>query len=71
MEFNFKSFREKTGLSRKEFSELLEIPYRTVEDWENGKSNPARYLVKLIIKDMFHRKYISAEDVATFFNDLD
>ena len=71
MGFNFKNFREKTGLSRKEFSEILEIPYRTVEDWENGKSNPAKYLVKLIIKDMFNRKYISANDVAEFFNELD
>lgn len=71
MGFNFKNFREKTGLSRKEFSEILEIPYRTVEDWENKKSNPAKYLVKLIIKDMFHRKYITANDVAEFFNELD
>ncbi len=71
MGFNFKNFREKTGLSRKEFSEILEIPYRTVEDWENGKSNPVKYLVKLIIKDMFNRKYISANDVAEFFNEID
>ncbi len=71
MGFNFKNFREKTGLSRKEFSDLLEIPYRTVEDWENDKSHPAKYLVKLIIKDMFHRKYITANDVAEFFNEFD
>ena len=28
--------RESTGMTRKEFCEYFEIPYRTVQDWELG-----------------------------------
>lgn len=40
--------REKTGMNRKEFAAYFEIPYRTVEDWENKKSTCSSYLFKLM-----------------------
>ena len=32
-----KGLRDKTGMTRKAFSDHLGIPVRTVEDWEKGK----------------------------------
>ena len=32
-----KGLRDKTGMTRKAFSDHLGIPIRTVEDWEKGK----------------------------------
>lgn len=43
-----KTIREKTGLSQKEFAKKLEIPQRTIENWEEEKRTPATYIVKLI-----------------------
>lgn len=41
--------RELTGMSRKDFAAYFEIPYRTVEDWENKKSTCSSYLYKLML----------------------
>ena len=35
-----KGLRDKTGMTRKAFSDHLGIPVRTVEDWEKGKRTP-------------------------------
>ena len=35
--------REKTGMSRKEFCEYFEIPYRTMQDWELGNRSMPGY----------------------------
>ena len=43
-----KELRIKTGLKRKEFSEHIGIPLRTIEDWEAGRRNPPEYIPKLI-----------------------
>lgn len=34
---DFIKIRENTGMNRKEFAEYLQIPYRTVQDWELGR----------------------------------
>ena len=39
MDNDVKELRLKTGMNRKEFSNYFGIPYRTIEDWENKKSN--------------------------------
>ncbi len=33
--------REKTGLSQSEFSELLGVSVRTLQDWEQGRREPS------------------------------
>ena len=43
-----KELRESVGLSRKEFSEHIGIPVRTLEDWEAGRRTPPEYIPRLI-----------------------
>ena len=43
-----KELIEKLKLSVREFSEMYNIPYKTVLQWRNGERKPPEYLVKLI-----------------------
>ena len=43
-----KDLRQNIGLSRKEFSEYVGIPLRTLEDWEAGRRTPPEYIPILI-----------------------
>ena len=47
---NIKEIREKTGLNKKEFSEKYCIPYRTIQNWEDGQRNPPEYVVTLLAR---------------------
>lgn len=47
-----KEARIKTGMTRAEVARLLEMPYRTLENWENGVNYPAPYIERLIIKEL-------------------
>ncbi len=49
-----KAFRERHGLDRRQLADLLMIPARTVETWENEERNPAPYL-KLALRDIASR----------------
>ena len=40
--------REHTGLSRKAFCDKYGIPYRTMQDWEDGKSKPVEWAEGLL-----------------------
>lgn len=40
--------RESIGMTRKEFCEYFEIPYRTVQDWELGNRKMPDYLLRLM-----------------------
>ncbi len=40
--------RNSTGMSRKEFCEYFEIPYRTLQDWELGNRKMPEYLLRLM-----------------------
>lgn len=44
--------RKKAGLSQSEMSEILEIPKRTIENWEMGANQPPEYVEKLIIEKL-------------------
>lgn len=43
-----RELRESIGLTRKEFSEHIGIPVRTLEDWEAGRRTPPEYIPRLI-----------------------
>ena len=43
-----KELRTATGLSQAKFAKLLDIPTRTIEDWESKRHKPPYYVVKLI-----------------------
>lgn len=47
-----KDARLNAGLTQKAMSDLLEIPLRTIENWEGGKSKPPIYVEKLIIEKL-------------------
>ena len=40
--------RERTGMTRAEFCEYFEIPYRTLQDWELGNRKMPDYLLRLM-----------------------
>jgi len=52
--------RKKQKMSRKEISEWLEIPYRTLTNWENGERACPPYMEKLI-EEKRKRKCFQAE----------
>ena len=43
-----RELREKTGMTRKDFSMHIGIPLRTIEDWEAGRRTPPEYIPRLI-----------------------
>lgn len=47
-----KEARKRAGLSQKKMSEILEIPLRTIENWDMGTRNPPKYVEKLIIEKL-------------------
>jgi DNA-binding transcriptional regulator YiaG len=40
--------RNLTGLNKTKFAEFYKIPYRTLQDWEAGKSKPPAYVLPLL-----------------------
>ena len=51
-----KEARHQAGLTQNEMSSFLEIPRRTIEDWEAGKRKPAPWAEKLIIEKLVNIK---------------
>lgn len=47
-ENKIKKLRESTGMNRREFCAYLEIPYRTVSDWELEKRHAPVYVARLL-----------------------
>ena len=47
-DYAFRMSREESGMSRKEFSEWLNIPYRTMQEWELGRRSMPPYVLELI-----------------------
>ncbi|MBQ8983752.1 MAG: helix-turn-helix domain-containing protein [Lachnospiraceae bacterium] len=48
--------REKVGLTRKQLCEWLEIPYRTLQNWEIGVRACPPYMEKLIVEKIINEK---------------
>lgn len=49
---NIKEARLNAGLTQARMSELLEIPKRTIGDWETGQRTPPIYVEKLIVREL-------------------
>lgn len=47
-----KEARLNAGLTQAQMSELLEIPKRTIGDWETGTRKPPAYVEKLVIREL-------------------
>ena len=54
MENKFKVARTKTGLSQRKASDLIGVPIRTVQKWEQGESTPPPYVERLVIAELEH-----------------
>lgn len=50
-----KELRQKYGMTQQAFADYLGIPKRTIENWEQGFSEPAEYVVKLIEFRLEHK----------------
>ena len=61
-----KTMRAKANMTQKEFSEYLNIPKRSIENWESGQRNAPEYLIELINyklrnEEIYLLKYYYAE----------
>ncbi len=45
---NIKELRQRSNMNLKQFSEYLNIPYRTLQNWEGGSRSCPQYLIELI-----------------------
>ena len=43
-----KELRQSTGMTQTEFGDYLNIPMRTIQNWEGGQRNCPEYVIELI-----------------------
>ena len=43
-----KELRQLSGMTQKAFGEYFDIPHRTIQNWEGGQSDCAKYLLDLM-----------------------
>ncbi len=48
-----KDARNQLHMTQSEFAKFLDMPKRTLEDWESGKSKPPKYVISMIIEKVF------------------
>ena len=63
-----KGIRESIGMNRREFSDYMGIPLRTLEEWEAGRRKMPDYVLRLITyytktEQFFKENGIRMEDV--------
>lgn len=54
-----KEMRAKSGMTQKAFSEYLNIPKRTIENWESGRRKTPDYVIELIEYKLIHEGVLS------------
>jgi len=62
-----KEIREMLGMNRTEFSRYIDIPLRTLDEWEAGRRKMPEYVLRLItyyvkVQQVLHKKGIELED---------
>ena len=62
MAYAFKMIREQSGMNRKDFSDWLGIPYRTMQEWELGRRVMPEYVFRLIAYKVLNEKRKRAFD---------
>ena len=48
-----KDARERLHMTQSEFAKFIDMPKRTLEDWESGKSKPPKYVMEMIMEKVF------------------
>lgn len=56
-----KSIREKVGLNRREFSDYMGIPVRTLEEWESGRRKMPEYVLRLIVYKIETEEFLKSK----------
>lgn len=51
-----KSARVAAGMTQQAMSDRMEIPKRTIEDWENGRRTPPEYVQRLVLNELINKK---------------
>lgn len=54
-----KEIRQLTGFSQSMFARYFDLPVRTLQQWEQGRSSPPDYVLKMIIKILKNDDIIS------------
>lgn len=57
-----KSLRAATGMSQRAFAEYLDIPRRSIENWESGSRACPQYLIDLIEYKLIHENLITQKE---------
>lgn len=52
MENDFKVARLAAGLTQKGMSELMKIPFRTIQQWESGERTPPPYVQRFVLNEL-------------------
>lgn len=52
MENEFKAARSAAGLTQKGMSELMKIPFRTIQQWESGERTPPPYVQRFVLNEL-------------------
>lgn len=52
MENEFKAARLAAGLTQKAMADLMQIPFRTIQDWEAGKRIPPPYVRRFVLNEL-------------------
>ena len=55
--------RRETGMTRKEFSEYMDIPLRNLEEWEAGRRKMPDYLLRLLAYYIRTEKVMAQKEV--------
>ena len=65
MENKIRARRESTGMNRKDLCAFMNIPYRTVTDWELGNRHAPEYIIRLLEYYLRHENMIKTEPDCT------
>ena len=58
----FRMIRQESGRNRKDFAEWLDIPYRTMQEWELERRAMPEYVLRLIAYKVYNEKQKKQED---------
>ena len=58
-----KNIRNEIGLNRREFSDYMGIPLRTLEEWESGRRKMPDYLLRLITYQVKMEQFLSKNGI--------
>ncbi len=58
---NIRSLRKQMGLTQEEFAHEVGVTFATVNRWENGKSEPSRLALKMLMS-LNHRSGAAARN---------